>query len=825
MSFDIRTAILGLAVGNLVFGSILVLFQRGEEPSQRISFLVTCKLLQGIGWLLLSGRGSIPDFLSFAVGNSCLLSGIAYESWSMYRLTGRPVSRRRHVYSAAGITLICILSTPLTAAGRIVVASFIAVIFYALSGQALLNRPSEKSMLHGYLGGSAWLFVVILSIRGLWALVAPENFTLFAADTIQLITFATFYYLTLTNGVGVLLLTKQIADRELRDSEARFRSYFELPIIGIAITSPDKGWLDVNVAVCEMLGYTRTELMQMTWAELTHPDDITADLVQFNRVQAGEIEGYRLEKRFIHKAGHCVHIDLAVQCLRRPDRSVDYFVALLQDITDRKQAEVALRESEAKFRAIIQQSSEGIMLLDEQGRIIEWNPAQAQITGISQAEALGQPAWEIQARQAPDAYRTPERIEDARQALIDLLTTGQSPLLSGSIEGTFENASGESRNIIQNNFLIKTTHGYRVGAIVHDVTARKCMEDALRQREGQLRAVIETNIDGMLVMSEQGVIHFINPAAAALLNRSESEMLNEAFGLPIIQNQSTELELVRSDQARRVIELRATSILWQNTPALLVSLRDITDRKRAEEALRDSERFARAIADHVPGLLGYWTHDLRCAFANKEYVVWFGRTVDQMQGIHMADLMGAELFSKNEPYVRAALRGEDQRFERTLIKTNGEIGYTWAQYIPYRVRDEVQGFFALVTDITAIKQSQEQLRELNATLEQRVADRTVELQAANLRLLELDRLKDDFLSRTSHELRTPLTAILLSLELLETAAPEKRERYLQRLKHAAQRLREMIEDVLLFSRLNLYTRPDTLSLINLNDLLASHFTT
>ncbi len=125
---------------------------------------------------------------------------------------------------------------------------------------------------------------------------------------------------------------------------ARFRSYFELPVIGIAITSPDKGWLDVNVAVCEMLGYTRTELMQMTWAELTHPDDITTDLVQFNRVQAGEIEGYRLEKRFIHKAGHSVYIDLAVQCLRRPDRSVNYFVALLQDITERKQAETALRD-------------------------------------------------------------------------------------------------------------------------------------------------------------------------------------------------------------------------------------------------------------------------------------------------------------------------------------------------------------------------------------------------------------------------------------------------------------------------------------------------
>ncbi len=139
-------------------------------------------------------------------------------------------------------------------------------------------------------------------------------------------------------------LSRRLQVAAQQKEEARFRAWFELPLAGICITSPEKGWLAVNDHLCHMLGYGRAELQDMTWADLTHPEDLTLDLVLFERVLRGESEGYSLEKRFLRKDGTTFLADLGAGCVRKADGSVDYFVAMIQDITERKAAEVALQE-------------------------------------------------------------------------------------------------------------------------------------------------------------------------------------------------------------------------------------------------------------------------------------------------------------------------------------------------------------------------------------------------------------------------------------------------------------------------------------------------
>ncbi len=156
-------------------------------------------------------------------------------------------------------------------------------------------------------------------------------------------------------GISYDISERKKAERALCASEEKMRLFFERQVIGAAITTPEKGWLQVNDKLCQMLGYPREELANLTWAELTHPEDLAANVYQFNRMLSGLIEGYSLEKRFIRKDGQIVHTHLSVGCVRRPDRTVDYVLALLADITERKLAEEELCRARDELELRVQE--------------------------------------------------------------------------------------------------------------------------------------------------------------------------------------------------------------------------------------------------------------------------------------------------------------------------------------------------------------------------------------------------------------------------------------------------------------------------------------
>lgn len=160
--------------------------------------------------------------------------------------------------------------------------------------------------------------------------------------------------------------TRKRAAEAFRASEGRFRRYFELGLTGMAILSPEHECLEVNGEICRILGYERDELLRKTWAEMTHPDDRAADAVYFARVVAGEIEGWTLEKKWIRKDSTVIDSTVSVSCVRCTDGAVDYFVALLQDITEGKQAAAALARANRELERRVANRTRQVKALNEE---------------------------------------------------------------------------------------------------------------------------------------------------------------------------------------------------------------------------------------------------------------------------------------------------------------------------------------------------------------------------------------------------------------------------------------------------------------------------
>ena len=133
-------------------------------------------------------------------------------------------------------------------------------------------------------------------------------------------------------------------------------------------------------------------------------------------------------------------------------------------------------------------------------------------------------------------------------------------------------------------------------------------------------------------------------------------------------------------------------------------------RERAEadaKKIGEGARFIKAMADSLPGMVAYWGKDLRCRFANFAYLEWFGKAPEAVVGYTIMDLMGASLYALNEPYIRAVLAGIPQKFERTMTKADGSIGYTLAHYIPdIDAHGAIEGFIVMVSDVTALKEAE-----------------------------------------------------------------------------------------------------------------------
>lgn len=268
-------------------------------------------------------------------------------------------------------------------------------------------------------------------------------------------------------------------DNALRESQSRFGSAFRDAAIGMALVGIDGQWLQVNPALCELVGYTEQELLATTFQAITHPDDLDVDLAFVRQMLTGEIRTYHMEKRYFHKQGQIVWILLSASLVRDPSGQPLYFISQIQDITERKQVQEKLRESEARFRAILDNSPTMIFLKDTEGHYLLVNRQFESMFHLDQKTIVGRTDVEIFPPQQAAAFQANDR--KVVQAGVPL-----------QFEEEALHDDGPHTSIVF-KFPLHTMDGKlcAIGGITMDITERKQADEALRESEQRLRHAFE----------------------------------------------------------------------------------------------------------------------------------------------------------------------------------------------------------------------------------------------------------------------------------------------------------------------------------------------
>ncbi len=373
----------------------------------------------------------------------------------------------------------------------------------------------------------------------------------------------------------------------LRQSEQLFRSVFENSMIGMATTSPQKGWLTVNRTLCDILGYEHDELQRMTWAEFTHPDDLAVDVAYFNRVLTGEIDGYDLDKRFIRKSGEIVDVYIAARAIRRSDHSIDHFVALVQNITPRKRIEEQLRASEAALSAAVDQAAAGIAFVAPDGRWLRVNERLCELVGYSQTELL---TLSFQDITHPD---------DLALDLEQLARLLRREIDSYTLEKRYLRKDGRCIWINLSVSLINNDDGSprHFVSVIEDIDARKIAEQDSRSVRAMLKSFLD-HLPGLAAIKDrERRVLFANRGFQAVLNlddeqivgRSNSELFPGELGATIDSLDqrvlaSGETEVVELAYAERIYQTTSFIIRQDDGHELLGGIAlDVTRRYRLEQ--------------------------------------------------------------------------------------------------------------------------------------------------------------------------------------------------------------------------------------------------
>ncbi|MFO0947325.1 MAG: PAS domain S-box protein [Planctomycetota bacterium] len=411
---------------------------------------------------------------------------------------------------------------------------------------------------------------------------------------------------------GIIIFSEDITERKLaqqkmREREVRFQKVFENADTGIAISDASGRLLECNPAYCKLLGYTPKELQSSSFASYIHPDDRERNLALIASLQKGEIPSFEIENRYRHKDGRSVWVHKFTALLPKDSDAPSNMMALVTDITERRAAEQSLRESEERYRKLMDVLP-GAVFVHANDEIVFCNPAFVRLMGVERADALlGKSPFDI----VPSDYHSLLR------SRIDKMRRSHDPL--PGVEMHLLRPDGRTVPVYS---VATAFSGFGPHAILV-----ACSDLTERERSIQLlRSVMDSVTDAILTIDEHGIIQSSNPGSERSFGYSEIELVgknvkllmpppyNEEHddyianylrtGVARMIGSGREAEGLRRDGTRFPVEITITEFQIDGERRFTGVLRDITARQRLEAELQQAQKM-----EAVGRLAGGVAHD------------------------------------------------------------------------------------------------------------------------------------------------------------------------------------------------------------------------
>jgi diguanylate cyclase (GGDEF)-like protein/PAS domain S-box-containing protein len=291
------------------------------------------------------------------------------------------------------------------------------------------------------------------------------------------------------NVVGFVSVLRDVTERKqaeetLKESEERFRRTFDDAPIGMAVTGVVDGrLLQVNRSLCEMLGRSEEELLASTFLDITHPDDLDVSIEYAQRLLEGELGSYQIEKRYLHAEGHPVWLSLSGSVTRDSEGRPLYFIAQMQDVTERKRADEALKESEGRFRQLFEHSVDALFVIhDETREIVDCNQEACRSLGYHREELLALRLDDF----ALEILSEEEKRQRGSKTPWRRALAGEPGTIIGFHENEHRRKDGTTFPVEVGVGSIDYGGRRMILASVRDITERKRAEEALRRSEANL---------------------------------------------------------------------------------------------------------------------------------------------------------------------------------------------------------------------------------------------------------------------------------------------------------------------------------------------------